>query len=327
MIKEAERGFGKYILLGIILILVFISYKIVAPYIIILISAFVFAYLIRPVYRFLERYFSPSFSAAICIMIIFIIFIIPLTFIITNVAIQAYTSLNTEAFKEIVANSASNELFSKLNIDVSSLVSSAGDLLVSVLGSAARQLPSFLIGLVIFLFATFYLLTEWKAVIAGVARFIPLANKEKVLEEINYSTHGIIYGYFLIALIEFAVSALGFYLSGVQFFWLIAFLIAILVFIPGLGAIAIIIPMLIYYAVIGNWYTFIGVLITGSIVSFYLEFVLTAKVLGEKAKVHPMTMLLGIFGGTAVFGVFGFIIGPLVLVYTLKILQDLLRRV
>jgi predicted PurR-regulated permease PerM len=177
------------------------------------------------------------------------------------------------------------------------------------------------------LFAAYYSFINWDSLVKLVSRFIPFDKKTSVIKEIKNSTDGIIHGYLLLALIEFVVSAAGFYLSGVQYYLLLSFIIAILVFIPGLGAIAVIIPMLIYYFVLGNWYSFIGVLITGIIVSFFIEIILSAKLLSEDSAVHPMIMLLGILGGTAVFGLFGFIIGPLVLVYTLKILKDLLSRI
>ena len=45
MIKGEEKYLGKYLLLAIVAVLVFLAYKIVAPYLVVLVSAFIFAYL------------------------------------------------------------------------------------------------------------------------------------------------------------------------------------------------------------------------------------------------------------------------------------------
>lgn len=327
MIKEAERGFGKYILLGIIIVLVLLSYKIVAPYLLVLISAFIFAYLVKPVYNFLNKRIPSFIAATICILIIIFVFLIPLVLIITNVSMQAYNSLDSGTVDTIIEKVSSLELLGKLNLNFTSLTDNAISVFISILGSAASYIPSLLISLVIFLFALYYILIGWSGIVRVLSEFIPFDKKEKTIEEISRSTRGIIHGYLLIAFIEFVVSAILLYFAGVQYYFLLSFLIAILVFIPGLGAIAVILPMLIYYAISGNWFTFVGVLITGLVVGIYVEMILTAKILSGETRIHPMIMLLGIIGGTAVFGIFGFIIGPMVLVYTIKILKGLARTI
>jgi predicted PurR-regulated permease PerM len=327
MIKEAERGFGKYILLGIIIILVLLSYKIIAPYLLVLIYAFIFAYLVKPVYIFLNKRVPSFIASTVCILIIVFIILIPLILIITNVSMQAYTSLDSGTANSIVEKISSNELVAKLNLDFTKLTDNAIDVFISLLGSAASLIPSLLISAVIFLFALFYILIDWDRVVRFLSRFIPFDKKEKIVEDIARSTRGIIHGYLLIALIEFVISAIGFYLSGVQYYFLLAFVISILVFIPGLGAVAVILPMLVYYGIAANWFSFVGVLITGLVVGIYVEMILTAKILSGETRIHPMIMLLGIIGGTTVFGIFGFIIGPMVLVYTIKILKGLVRTI
>jgi len=47
--------------------------------------------------------------------------------------------------------------------------------------------------------------------------------------------------------------------------------------------------------------------------------------MGEKAKINPLIMLVGIIGGISIFGVFGFIIGPLILTYTLKLINEVIN--
>ncbi len=44
--------------------------------------------------------------------------------------------------------------------------------------------------------------------------------------------------------------------------------------------------------------------------------------MGDKANIHPFVMMIGVLGGIAIFGIFGFILGPLILVYTIKLVQE-----
>jgi predicted PurR-regulated permease PerM len=95
-------------------------------------------------------------------------------------------------------------------------------------------------------------------------------------------------------------------------------------FIPAIGPAFVWVPTLVYYLAIGDYFTAGGLIVLGFILSFLIDAVLRAKVLGEKSKINPLLMIVGILGGISVFGVFGFIIGPLVLLYTLEILQAVL---
>jgi predicted PurR-regulated permease PerM len=63
--------------------------------------------------------------------------------------------------------------------------------------------------------------------------------------------------------------------------------------------------------------------LTWLIVSFFVETFIATKVLSGQSRIHPLVMLLGIIGGTTLFGLFGFIIGPLILVYTIRLVKEL----
>ena len=47
-----------------------------------------------------------------------------------------------------------------------------------------------------------------------------------------------------------------------------------------------------------------------------LEHILKPKLLGKKAKIHPLLILLGTVGGVFFFGPIGIIIGPIILSLT-----------
>jgi len=64
-----------------------------------------------------------------------------------------------------------------------------------------------------------------------------------------------------------------------------------------------------------------GVIVTGIILMVGIEFIFYTRFVGIKSRIHPFILLVGVFGGISVFGVFGFIIGPLLLANSIQLLQ------
>lgn len=172
----------------------------------------------------------------------------------------------------------------------------------------------------------YYILLRWDTITFTLKELIPFKNKNKVANDIDSSTRGIVYGMLLIAIIEFIVAGAGFYLSGVKAYLLLAALIAFLAFIPGLGPIVVWVPTALVFLASGNYLTALGVIITGCLLTFFIEIVIANKITSKKAKLDPLITLIGVIGGVTLFGLFGVIIGPLVLHYTIKLITEGLHQ-
>jgi predicted PurR-regulated permease PerM len=131
----------------------------------------------------------------------------------------------------------------------------------------------------------------------------------------------------LVSFIDFAVTAIVLYLIGIKFSLVIAFLVAVATFIPPIGTSLIFAPLVIYLAMTGDFTNFIYVIILWFALGALVDTYLSTKILAGRAKIHPVIMILGVLGGTSVFGIFGFIIGPLILVYTIKMIEGLLDQI
>lgn len=324
MQKEELRN---YLFIAVILILVFTSYKIVQSFIIPIISAFVLAYLLKPINNFLSKRINKHLSAFICILIVILFVIGIFSFLVGSLISQASQSLElNELEKNIYSKLSDNKILNSIGLDLESLKERGIELFISILSSNIINLPILIIGILITILSTYYLLVNWEYLSSQLKQFLPFKDKEKVSREISDSTNNIIYGYFLIAIIEFVIGVIGFYFSGVSYYILLPVLMAILAFIPGIGPGLIWAPLGIYHIFQGSYITAIGVIITGLIISVVVETLLFGKIIGNKSKIHPLIILIGIFGGVPIFGIFGFIIGPLVLVYTIKLLKETIKE-
>lgn len=319
----SDKSLKKYFFFAIVALLIIISYFVIRPYIIALISAFVLAYLVHPLYSYLNGKMRNSFSALICVVLVVLIVVVPFTLVIGEVANEAYHYLADNDSSLLGRISSSEILEDYVNVDA--VASRIVEIISGLFASVAFKIPTFVIGLFITLFGMYYILINWEELSANLKEYLPFKNKDKITREISRVTHAIVYGTFLIGLIEFFVAVLGFYFSGVSFYFLLSVLIFFSAFIPGVGPAMIWVPTAIYYFLIKDYYTFAGILATGIVLSFGVDTLWRNKILSDRAKINPIVMLVGIFGGIAVFGVFGFIIGPLVLVYTIKLIEEGLK--
>ena len=68
------------------------------------------------------------------------------------------------------------------------------------------------------------------------------------------------------------------------------------------------------------------ILAFGLFTSIYLDTMLRTKMSGKESNIHPIVMLLGIMGGTPLLGLAGIVVGPLLLSYTLEILEEVFNQ-
>jgi predicted PurR-regulated permease PerM len=317
-----NKDFRRYVFWAIVLVLVVLAFMIVKPYLIALISAFILAYLVRPLYKKLEPRIGGNVSALFCIVLIILIVILPLGVIVGGVTQQALSAASNgglDRFFEKVSSYAGT-VGLKFNLD--DLSEKGFSVFLSLFKSAAGYVPSLLISLVVTLFAVYYMLVDWEELIITLKDYLPFREKDEVSREISSATHALVYGTLLVGALEFIVSVAGFYASGVSTYLFLPMIIFFTAFIPGIGPAIVYVPLAIYMFAVGRYYSGAGVLVTGLIVGIFIDEFVRVKILGKKSKIHPLVMLVGLLGGIGVFGIFGFIIGPLILVYTLKLLEE-----
>ena len=312
----------KYLFWLILALLIILSYFILQPYIIAIISAFIISFLIKPLFSILEKHLPKHLAAILCVLIIITFLLTTITLIVSNIMVQATNLLSFQTLDNSLSQLSHQPQIQKLGIDLNSFKEKLIEFFISLLSSTFQYLPSIIITLSIIIIGVYFILINWSALHQRLKDYIPLKNKEKIMAEIGKISRAIIYGSILIGLIEFVFSAIAFYFLGINYYLLLPSLIFFSAFIPGPGSMMIWIPLAIYYIYTKNYLLFTGVLLTGIILSFAVETLLRFKIIGDKSGINIFVMILGILGGVPLFGLFGFVIGPLVLFYTLRILKE-----
>jgi predicted PurR-regulated permease PerM len=322
--EDVRSDFRKYIFWVVIAGLLILSFIVIRPYLVALFTSFVLAYLVKPVYDRISKGLGKSLAAIFCILLVLSVLILPVGILIGGISQQAYGYLAGDS-AEIIFEKLSSLPYLE-NADFRSINEMVVKYFVSVFSSALLKVPSLVLAIFVALFGMFFILVEWDKLILKLKEFIPFKDREGVSRDISQTTNALVYGTLFVALIEFAVGALGLYLSGVNSYLLLSAIVFFFAFIPGLGPTIVWVPLAIYYFAIGSYGILIGVVITGIVLSLVIDIILRAKILGKKARINPVIMIVGILGGISVFGVFGFIIGPLILVYTIKLIEEGIKR-
>ncbi len=316
--KKGEKF--NYLFVAVLILLVFISYKIISPYLVAIISAFILAYLIKPVYVLLNKKFNKTVSAFISIFLLILVLAIPVYFGIKNLSLELYGLISSTSLDSFLVKISSLSILS--NFDLVSFSDKILSFLSSFISSILVYLPSLVLNIVVTFLGTFYILINWDKLSTHLEKFLPFKNKNDKIKEIKKKTDSLIYGLLFVGIIEGIVALIGFYISGVNSYVFASALIFLSALIPGVGPALIWVPLVIYNLFLGNFATVIGVLITGCVISYGIDTFFSIKFLGSRSKINPFVMFIGILGGISLFGIFGFVIGPLILIYTLELLEE-----
>jgi predicted PurR-regulated permease PerM len=301
-----------------------------------------FAYTFFPIYNWMQKKVKNKTAAALLVCLIFlVIVIVPGVFIIKSLVSESYifyitvkqklsvgffTNCENQVchwFESLGSNQELSYQIQQATKDLTNWIINRGsNILVSI--------PKFILNIFVMLFTMYYFLKEGKYVIKSANRYLCMSQKKfnLIIRRLKEIISGVVYGYLLIALIQGSLGALGFFIFGISspIFW--GVLIGLFALIPLLGTGIIWVPasiLLILEGIFENSNSLIfkgiGLFIYCAIFVASLDNFIRPKLVGDRAKVHPALILLGIFGGITVFGTLGVIIGPLILSMTLVILN------
>jgi len=133
-------------------------------------------------------------------------------------------------------------------------------------------------------------------------------------------TFAVFYGNIFVAIIQGILGGVGFFVLGVESPVLWGFVMILFALIPYFGTAIIWLPAalnLLFKGYLENdaSYTARGIILIvyGILVISSIDNILKPRLIGSKAQVHPVLVLLGVLGGLSLFGFIGLILGPVML--------------
>jgi len=182
---------------------------------------------------------------------------------------------------------------------------------VNVGVSFAQSLPM----LIVFVYLIWYGFPEYDRFIHFAKRLSPLSESldNLYLERITAMIKGIAKGTFTIALVQGGIAAISLWVAGVPyvFFW---FVVLVILSVLPLGASLITVPAAAVLFLLGNFWPAIFILIVQFVITSTIDNIMRPYLIPKEAELHPVLLLLSFIGGIQVFGAWGFIYGPLIMV-------------
>ncbi len=329
------RKFGFYFLLGIIILIALKFYSIIYYFFPSIATGCVFAYLFHPVYRYLhEKTKKKSLSAFIIIFMIFVLILVPVLLIGSAIPrqIQAIFDEETVGNLRSVLGQIEDFVSNRFDIEIKDYyISDLLPRLLSAIQDGITQLaPQMLVSITGFMLYTFvsifimyYLLLNSKFVIGVFKDYFPLSyeNSNLLLTEMGKDTKSLILGQLFIAVVQGTLGAIGFFICGISGAILWGFAMAVMSFIPVLGASIIWFPSCLFLLIKGQYYAAVGLLLWGVLIVSTSDNIIRPKLTSSLGKLHPVTVLLGVFIGIKEWGLIGIVIGPL----TISVLLILIK--
>lgn len=306
-------------------------------YFVLIVIAAVAAYLFTPVFRRFRLKMSVGLSATLTLLCAVAAVAVPISLVIFLAVLQITEMVagisnwvdNTDL--SALGNrllATANELLARVPfLDIRLTMDSIRDNMVKVgqtVGEAALSFASDTAGnafstltsAIIFLYVFLSLLIGGHKVIDLIKHLNPLGEdvSDLYIAKIGAMVKATVKGQFIIAVCQGVAGAISIYIGGIHdAFFMFAIFLTALSFIP-LGSGILTIPLGIGMALFGNVVGGIFVVVFHIVVTTNIDNVLRPLLVPKEAHLNAALMLLSVFAGLQMFGFWGIILGPVLMI-------------
>lgn len=197
---------------------------------------------------------------------------------------------------------------------LSSVAVQASQFLATQVLTIGQNALQFAVNLGVMLYVLFFLLRDGKALRGQVSAAVPLNPQRKEVLFTKFITviRATVKGNVLVAATQGLLGGLIFWFLGVQGALLWAVLMGLLSLLPAVGAGLIWLPVALYFVAIGDLSSGLILMAYGVLVIGMVDNVLRPVLVGKDTKMPDYLVLVSTLGGMAMFGLNGFVIGPLI---------------
>jgi predicted PurR-regulated permease PerM len=304
--------------------------------------AAVFGILFRPVeVRISARLGSRhSLAAVLTVIVIFFTVIVPAMLVASAVVSEAaalYERIESGEFDLGAVFQWFNsrlpvlgEWASRFGIDISELPTKLSSVLVSgsqfvasLALTAGQNVTTFVIKFFLMLYLLFFILRDGDVMVQHLHRAIPLPDEQerRLFAKFAEVARATIKGTLVIGLVQGLLGGIVFAVLGIQgaVFW--GVVMVFLSILPAVGSGLVWGPAAIYLIVIGDVGKGVFLLAYGALLIGLMDNLLRPILVGRDTKMPDYLVLFSTLGGLGVFGITGFVLGPVIAALFLVVWQ------
>jgi predicted PurR-regulated permease PerM len=327
--------FGLIGLLGIAIL------YIIRPFLYPIFWAAIVAVMFHPMYRWIDKYIKFSgVSSIITVLLVIVIIFLPLTFI-SVLLVHESAGLIEKVSQEDFFTTVENVTLQLEGTKLAPILENIRTEWVKYASSAAQAIQiisvfifknikaitqnsiQFVFLSFIMLYTLYYFLKDGQKLLTRLMHLSPLGDVyEKMLYKRFTSTaRATIKGTLIIGGIQGLLGGLLFYFTGVEGAFLWGVIMTIFSIIPAVGSFIVWFPAGIIMIAFGNIGAGLAILLIGAIIISNIDNVLRPPLVGKDTQMHPLLILFSTLGGIILFGVSGFVIGPILMALFLAVIS------
>jgi len=225
-----------------------------------------------------------------------------------NVDISVLTEMIQE-FETLVKDKFNYDL---LSVDTISALSGTA---TKVIQFVVNQAGGIFITFIVMIFILYFMLVSYKEMERYFYDLLPFneKNRKDIALEVNKIVLSNAIGIPVLGIIQGIAAYIGYLIFDVPSAFFFAFLTCIATIIPIVGTGVIWVPLVVYLAIIGEWFNAIGLAIYCSVIVINIDHVFRLLIQKKLADIHPLITIFGVILGLSIFGFWGVIFGPLLL--------------
>jgi predicted PurR-regulated permease PerM len=201
-----------------------------------------------------------------------------------------------------------------LQRQLTELLTRSGQVIGTRLVGIGQITLDFLVALFVMLYLLFFLLRDGRTVAGRIAESVPLQEQhtERLLGQFSTVVRATVKGNIVIALLQGALGAMAFAVLGLAGPMLWGALMALLSLLPVVGAGMVWGPVAVWLMFTGDWVAAAGLVAWGVLVIGLVDNFLRPILVGKDTRMPDYLVLVATLGGISVFGLNGFVIGPVI---------------
>jgi len=340
--KIRTEKFRRNYLLILLLLITVLFFNVIKIFVVTILLAAVFTALFYPLFeKLMEMSRNNRTSSAIaCCLVLLLGLLIPIYVLADLVSGEAIELYNTAAPKiqeiiekgdeGILGKIKENSLVQKFNLDTinwqdsfQDIAKNTGSIIAKVINKTSRGTFQVITDLFITLFTMFYFFRDGDRLIKRIKYLSPLDDKHEddLIDRFVSISRATIKGTLVIGIIQGFLGGLTFWIFGIGSPILWGVVMALLSVIPLVGSWLVLYPAAIIQLIVGNIFSGIGIILIAVIIISNVDTVLRPRLVGRDTGMHDLMIFFSTLGGISLFGIMGFIIGPVIAVFFLTILD------
>jgi predicted PurR-regulated permease PerM len=279
-------------------------------------AALLFAYLLSPLVNLLDRVIPRKGTRTLALALAYVIFIGTVVLIGIQVGTRVVSQAQTLAAKlpdmmakleqpSDMAPSGINSLKAQVVASLRSDWTQRSSDIMHALPAAGLQFlsaASNLIYVVIVPVLAFFFLKDGDVIRSHMLEMLDVGPLRGVVESVMSDIH-LLLAHYMRALVLLSLSTFAFSIMGVPFGVLLAVVAMALEFIPMIGPLTAVAVILLVTLISGTHFWAVVIFLVAW--RMFTDYFLSVRLMGQGVELHPLLVLLGVFGGAEVAGVAG----------------------